>query len=108
MTGNKSVNMHGKTKNVMSCRLHSGSFVLSLAGRDAGRVHVVCSCEGDEYVYIADGRCRTVGKPKKKKRKHLRLLPVSPYRGEMSDRAVCAAVRLAEDDVFDKDRNNKT
>lgn len=100
--------MCGEMKNGMSREIVSGSFVLSAAGRDAGRVHVVCSCMEDGYVYIADGRCRTVGKPKKKKCKHLCLLPIPPYRGEMSDRAVSAAVRSAEDDVFDKDRNNKT
>lgn len=47
--------------------------VVSLAGRDRGNVCIVLREEG-EYLFLADGRLRPVERPKKKKRKHVRLL----------------------------------
>ena len=47
--------------------------VVSLAGRDRGTVCIVLQEEG-EYLFLADGRQRPVERPKKKKRKHARLL----------------------------------
>ena len=47
--------------------------VVSLAGRDRGTVCIVLQEEG-EYLFLADGRLRPVERPKKKKRKHARLL----------------------------------
>ena len=47
--------------------------VVSLAGRDRGTVCIVLREEG-EYLFLADGRLRPVERPKKKKRKHARLL----------------------------------
>lgn len=47
--------------------------VVSLAGRDRDAVCIVLAEEG-EYLYLADGRQRPVERPKKKKRKHVRLL----------------------------------
>lgn len=47
--------------------------VVSLAGRDRGEICLVLREEG-EYLYLADGRVRPVERPKKKKRKHARLL----------------------------------
>lgn len=47
--------------------------VVSLNGRDAGKRFFVISCEG-QYVYLADGRGRRLEAPKKKKRKHVRLV----------------------------------
>lgn len=50
---------------------------LSIAGRDKGRVFaVVALSEQPDYVMIADGRLRTLQKPKKKKVKHLRPIGV--------------------------------
>ena len=50
--------------------LQTGMFARSLAGHDKGRLYVVVGTEG-EWVWLADGRHRTVEHPKKKKRKHL-------------------------------------
>ncbi len=52
---------------------YQGSMVVSLAGRDRGAVCVVLR-EEEEYLLIADGRLRKVEAPKKKKRKHVRLI----------------------------------
>lgn len=49
-----------------------GKLAVSLSGRDAG-IYCVIVDNGDNCVYIANGRGRRVEKPKKKKLKHLRL-----------------------------------
>ena len=48
-----------------------GDVVLSLAGRDSGRLFFVVGVE-DGYALIADGRLRRADGPKRKKLKHLR------------------------------------
>ena len=48
--------------------------VMSKAGRDEGRSFVVIESLDDEYVLISDGKTHKVEKPKKKKRKHLKLV----------------------------------
>lgn len=44
--------------------------VESLAGHDKGRLYVVLKLE-DGYVYLVDGKIRTLQNPKRKKRKHV-------------------------------------
>ena len=43
--------------------------VVSVAGRDAGQLFYVMQAD-DMYVYLVNGKDRTIEKPKKKKRKH--------------------------------------
>lgn len=50
-----------------------GMFAVSLAGHDKDQIYVIIKEEG-EYVYLADGRLKTVEKPKKKKKKHIQLI----------------------------------
>lgn len=52
-----------------------GRLVVSTAGRDCGRIFVIIGTEGDEYLLLADGRLRPIEKPKKKKLRHVRILP---------------------------------
>ncbi|MDR3051326.1 MAG: KOW domain-containing RNA-binding protein [Oscillospiraceae bacterium] len=52
-----------------------GRVVCSKAGRDAGRALVVLAVEDERYVRVADGRLRTVAKPKRKKVLHLVAKP---------------------------------
>ena len=47
-------------------RFEKGMLVRSKAGHDAGTE--------DAYVYLADGRLRTLQKPKKKKKKHVQII----------------------------------
>lgn len=49
-----------------------GSVVYSRAGRDEGRYYVVTEIVSDEYVRIADGDVRRLGREKLKKLKHLK------------------------------------
>ena len=44
--------------------------VRSDAGRDKGKLFVVLAVEG-EYLLLADGKCRKVESPKRKKRRHV-------------------------------------
>lgn len=48
----------------------TGMFAFSKSGHDKGRMYLIIG-EDDEYVYLADGRIRTVDNPKKKKKKHI-------------------------------------
>ena len=49
------------------------NIVLSDAGRDRGKLFFVMSVEG-EFLLLADGKSRKVEAPKRKKRKHVRLV----------------------------------
>jgi len=44
--------------------------VLSIAGRDQGQLFY-CVATDDQFVWLADGKGRTLDKPKRKKRKHV-------------------------------------
>jgi hypothetical protein len=47
-----------------------GTIVFSKKGRDKGRAMVVLESDG-EYLTLADGKLRTLEKPKRKKQKHV-------------------------------------
>ena len=44
--------------------------VVSCAGRDKGQYFFVVDTD-DTYLYLADGKCRRLEQPKRKKRKHV-------------------------------------
>lgn len=50
----------------------AGCLVRSLAGHDKGSIFIILK-EDAEYVYLADGRLRTVADPKRKKKKHVQI-----------------------------------
>lgn len=50
-----------------------GMLAKSKAGRDKGHTYVVCEADG-AYVYLTDGKLRTLSNPKKKKRKHVQFI----------------------------------
>ena len=58
---------------MQTATLRRGDVVYSLNGHDSGRYYAVICVEG-EYAWIADGKVRKVGAPKKKKVKHLKIL----------------------------------
>lgn len=53
-----------------------GKVVLSKMGRDKDKLFCVVGILDEEFVLIADGKYRKLNKPKKKRWKHLRPLPV--------------------------------
>ncbi len=50
-----------------------GMLARSKAGHDAGKVYIIIDTD-DAYVYLADGKIRTLDKLKKKKKKHVQLI----------------------------------
>ena len=51
----------------------AGMLARSMAGHDWGKVYVIIDAD-DAYIYLADGRIRTLDKLKKKKKKHVQLI----------------------------------
>ena len=54
-------------------RYQTGMLAKSKAGHDTGKVYVIMDID-DTYVYIADGRIRTLDKIKRKKKKHVQII----------------------------------
>lgn len=54
-------------------RYETGMLVRSKAGHDTGMVYVIIDTD-DTYVYLADGKVRTLDRPKKKKKKHTQII----------------------------------
>ena len=54
-----------------------GMLAVSKAGHDKRKIYVITG-EDDEYVYLADGRKRTVAAPKKKNKKHIQIIQELP------------------------------
>lgn len=50
-----------------------GQIVKSKAGRDKGRIFIVCSVVDEQNVLVCDGDLRKLDSPKKKKIKHLMI-----------------------------------
>lgn len=49
-----------------------GMMAVSLAGHDKGNVYLVSGID-DQYVYLTDGKNKTIENPKRKKRKHIQI-----------------------------------
>lgn len=69
--------------------IRKGDIVYSRAGRDQGRYFLVIDTVDEQYVLIADGKMRRLETPKRKKVKHLRVLPAQDLR-------ICDKVRNGE------------
>ena len=54
-------------------RYKAGMLARSKAGHDAGKIYVIAQTD-DTYVYLADGKSRTLDRLKKKKKKHVQLI----------------------------------
>lgn len=54
-----------------------GMMAKSMAGHDRDRIYVIVK-EDVTCVYLADGRARTIDRPKKKKKKHVQLICAVP------------------------------
>ncbi|NLJ97299.1 MAG: 50S ribosomal protein L14 [Clostridiales bacterium] len=50
-----------------------GCFVTSVSGKDRGKHYVIIDTD-NEYVYLVNGKSRTLDNPKKKKLKHIHRL----------------------------------
>lgn len=87
--------------------LRPGQLVISQAGRDRGQPFVVIGLEGDRFALVADGRGRSVARPKRKNLRHLRpcgaVAPELSVRladgAAVSDREIRDALAAAAADV---------
>lgn len=50
-----------------------GRFAISTAGHDKGKMYLIVGYQNGRYL-LADGKIRTLDKPKEKKEKHLQLI----------------------------------
>lgn len=55
-----------------------GWIVRAQAGRDKGGCFCVVGCQEEGHLLLADGRGRTVQKPKRKKLRHVQVLVTGP------------------------------
>ena len=51
----------------------TGFLASSRAGHDKDKIYIIIK-EDTEYVWLADGKIKTVKKPKKKRKKHIQLI----------------------------------
>lgn len=56
----------------------AGLLARSKQGHDKGELFLVIR-EEDPYVFLADGKSRTLEKPKKKKKKHVQIIKKRPF-----------------------------
>lgn len=67
----------------MKKEIKSGDVVLSIAGRDKGKVFLVVEVK-DGYAYLIDGKTKKVFRPKKKSPVHIEVINTMAL-GDMSD-----------------------
>ena len=85
---------------------HLAEFVYACSGRDTAKCFIVISC-GIDYLYICNGKNRSVKKPKKKNPKHLRFTGIRADKlyealskeQEITNKMVRAAVRRYEEEI---------
>ena len=53
--------------------INIGDIVVSIVGHDRGEYYLVIECDKD-FIYVANGRLKTLDKPKKKNIKHVSRL----------------------------------
>ena len=54
-------------------RYEAGMLARSKTGHDAGQIYVIIGTDST-YVYLVDGKIRTLDHPKKKKKKHIQII----------------------------------
>lgn len=60
-----------------------GGYAVASAGHDTGKCYVIFHMDS-EYVYLVDGKIRTLDRPKKKKIKHIKML--SQFNQELAEK----------------------
>ncbi len=86
--------------------IKAGMYAKAKAGHDKGALYIVKSIEG-EYVFLMDGKYKTLEKPKKKNIKHIQpifkisevLLEKIEQEKKITDVDVKRAIKLEEEHV---------
>ena len=82
-------------------RYEIGMLAKSKAGHDNGHVYVISNVD-EAYVYLVDGKIRTLNHPKKKKKKHVQII-CEKY--ELTDIDNVGIKRILK--LFDKETGRK-
>lgn len=86
-----------------------GMLAESRSGHDRGQIYVIIKAE-TEYVYLSDGRLRTLDKLKKKNRKHIQIIR-KPVQGlserlqngeKVYDEEIKRAIKLFKREIADE------
>ncbi len=85
-------------------QIKKGMFARSLAGHDKGQLYVIWEYD-ETFVYLTDGRIRTLDRLKKKKRKHVQISGETvqfPGTGQTAEQSVIEmeirkAIKVKED-----------
>jgi ribosomal protein L14E/L6E/L27E len=70
-----------------------GGYVEALAGHDSGKYYVIYQIDS-EYVYLVDGRIRTLQRPKKKKKMHVQ--GISEFDQSLAEKIKAGTVKNEE------------
>lgn len=65
----------------------TGMLAMSKAGHDKNQIYIISRVE-DAYVYLVDGKIRTLDRPKKKKKKHIQIITKTYDISAMDDVAI--------------------
>lgn len=76
-------------------QLQKGMVVYSTAGKEKGGFYVVTAAEGG-YVLLADGKRRTLEKPKRKNVRHIRLTSTVVETEGLTNRALRKMLQIAD------------
>ena len=68
-------------------KYEKGMLAKSLAGHDEGNVYIIVETD-QKYVYLVDGKIRTLDRPKRKRKKHVQLILKKYNLSEADDTAI--------------------
>ena len=81
--------------------VNKGMLAKSKAGHDKGHIYMIYDVD-ETYVYLVDGKTRSLEKPKKKKRKHVQVICEQEDINKMDDVSIKRKLKL-----FDKETGRK-
>lgn len=82
-------------------KMEIGMLAKSKAGHDKGHIYVIIEID-ETYVYLVDGKIRTLDNPKKKKRKHVQVICEKQEVSGMDDVGIKRLLK-----IFDKEIGGK-
>lgn len=68
-------------------KFEKGMLAKSLAGHDEGNLYIIVETD-QKYVYLSDGKIRTLDRPKRKRKKHVQLILKKYNVSEADDTAI--------------------
>lgn len=73
-----------------------GRFAYSKAGHDKGTLYLIVREEG-EYVFLCDGRLRTMEHPKRKSKKHIQ--PIYRYEADAAGEKLREGIPVRDEEI---------